>query len=128
MGCCLQLFILLSCSLAVFCNISQYLCIGRFSAVSFQVLGHMKTVCVLTLGWLLFDSELTFKNIMGMMIAVIGMVVYSWAVEIEKQSDSGNNKITPNSKNSLTEDEIRLLKEGVENIPIKDIELGDQKH
>lgn len=88
----------------------------------------MKTVCVLTLGWLLFDSELTFKNIMGMMIAVIGMVVYSWAVEIEKQSDSGNNKITPNSKNSLTEDEIRLLKEGVENIPIKDIELGDQKH
>lgn len=88
----------------------------------------MKTVCVLTLGWLLFDSELTFKNIMGMMIAVIGMVVYSWAVEIEKHSDSGNNKITPNSKNSLTEDEIRLLKEGVENIPIKDIELGDQKH
>ncbi|KAB2087860.1 hypothetical protein E1A91_A04G142200v1 [Gossypium mustelinum] len=37
-------FILVSCSLAVFCNISQYLCIGRFSAVSFQVLGHMKTV------------------------------------------------------------------------------------
>ncbi|XP_057469773.1 UDP-rhamnose/UDP-galactose transporter 3-like isoform X2 [Actinidia eriantha] len=37
------LFILLSCSLAVFCNVSQYLCIGRFSAVSFQVLGHMKT-------------------------------------------------------------------------------------
>ncbi|PSS21838.1 UDP-galactose transporter like [Actinidia chinensis var. chinensis] len=63
-------FILLSCSLAVFCNVSQYLCIGRFSAVSFQVLGHMKTVCVLTLGWLLFDSELTFKNILGMEVAV----------------------------------------------------------
>lgn len=86
----------------------------------------MKTVAVLTLGWLLFDSELTFKNIMGMMIAVIGMVVYSWAVEVEKQSDSAN-KINPNSKNSLTEDEIRLLKEGVENIPLKDIEIGDQK-
>ncbi|THG03205.1 hypothetical protein TEA_009732 [Camellia sinensis var. sinensis] len=116
------LFILLSCSLAVFCNVSQYLCIGRFSAVSFQVLGHMKTVCVLTLGWLLFDSELTFKNIMGMLIAVIGMIIYSWAMEAEKQS---NTKITSQTKNSLTEEEIRLLKVGVENTPVKDIELGD---
>uniref|UniRef100_A0A5B7AX43 Putative UDP-galactose transporter 2 n=1 Tax=Davidia involucrata TaxID=16924 RepID=A0A5B7AX43_DAVIN len=118
------LFILLSCSLAVFCNVSQYLCIGRFSATSFQVLGHMKTVCVLTLGWLLFDSELTFKNIMGMLIAVIGMVIYSWAVEIEKQS---NTKIAHHAKNSLTEEELRLLKEGVENTPVKDTELGEFK-
>ncbi|KAG8369317.1 hypothetical protein BUALT_Bualt15G0138700 [Buddleja alternifolia] len=128
------LFILLSCSLAVFCNVSQYLCIGRFSAVSFQVLGHMKTVCVLTLGWLLFDSELTFKNIMGMIIAVIGMIIYSWAMEVEKQQHA---KITPHSKNSLTEEEIRLLKEGMETaiasppppppLPLKkDIELGGQ--
>lgn len=117
-----QLFILLSCSLAVFCNVSQYLCIGRFSAVSFQVLGHMKTVCVLTLGWLLFDSELTFKNIMGMVIAVVGMVIYSWAVEIGKQS---NNKTLPHMKNSLTEEEIRLLKEGLDNATVKDVELGE---
>lgn len=117
-------FILLSCTLAVFCNVSQYLCIGRFSAVSFQVLGHMKTVCVLTLGWLLFDSELTLKNIMGMIIAVLGMVIYSWAVELEKQS---NNKPIVNMKNSLTEEEIRLLKEGVEKIPVKDVELGESK-
>lgn len=120
----MQIFIILSCSLAVFCNVSQYLCIGRFSAVSFQVLGHMKTVCVLTLGWLLFDSQLTFKNIMGMIIAVIGMIIYSWAMEIEKQS---NTKITPHSKNSLTEEELRLLQEGVEKTAAKDIELGESK-
>lgn len=120
-------FILLSCSLAVFCNISQYLCIGRFSAVSFQVLGHMKTVCVLTLGWMLFDSELTMKNIMGMLTAVVGMVIYSWAVELEKAAANATTKITPASKHSLTEEELRLLKEGVENTPIKDIDLGDSK-
>ncbi|XP_073046281.1 UDP-rhamnose/UDP-galactose transporter 2-like [Primulina eburnea] len=118
------LFMLLSCSLAVFCNISQYLCIGRFSAVSFQVLGHMKTLCVLTLGWLIFDSELTFKNIMGMLVAVIGMVIYSWAVEVEKQTHS---KIMPHAKNSLTEEEFRLIKEGMETTPINDLELGDSK-
>ena len=119
-----QLFIILSCSLAVFCNVSQYLCIGRFSATSFQVLGHMKTVCVLTLGWLLFDSELTFKNIMGMFIAVLGMIVYSWAVEAEKRL---NSKTASHTKNSLTEEEIRLLKEGVESMPLKDLELAESK-
>ncbi|KAI4390037.1 hypothetical protein MLD38_002192 [Melastoma candidum] len=114
------MFILLSCLLAVFCNISQYLCIGRFSAVSFQVLGHMKTVCVLILGWVLFDSALTVKNIMGMFIAVLGMVVYSWAVEVEKQA----NAKALNSKSSLTEEEFRLLNEGPQKPPGKDVELG----
>ncbi|KAI4374843.1 hypothetical protein MLD38_012790 [Melastoma candidum] len=114
------MFILLSCLLAVFCNMSQYLCIGRFSAVSFQVLGHMKTVCVLILGWVLFDSALTLKNILGMFIAVLGMVVYSWAVEIEKQA----NAKAMNMKTSLTEEEIRLLKEGAEKPQAKDVELG----
>eukprot|EP00262_Sarcandra_glabra_P019799 TRINITY_DN7633_c0_g1_i2.p1 TRINITY_DN7633_c0_g1~~TRINITY_DN7633_c0_g1_i2.p1 ORF type:complete len:363 (+),score=47.41 TRINITY_DN7633_c0_g1_i2:140-1090(+) len=117
------LFILLSCSLAVFCNVSQYLCIGRFSAVSFQVLGHMKTVCVLTLGWLLFDSALTFKNILGMATAVLGMVIYSWAVENDKLVSA---KI--NVKDSLTEEDIRLLKEGIENASSKDVELGEAKN
>ncbi|KAK4743973.1 hypothetical protein SAY87_010285 [Trapa incisa] len=117
-------FILISCSLAVFCNVSQYLCIGRFSAVSFQVLGHMKTVCVLTLGWILFDSQLTLKNIMGMLTAVIGMIIYSWAVELEKQA---NAKTTLPIKNSLTEEEIRLLKEGVEIALLKDVEPSETK-
>ncbi|XP_022743878.1 UDP-rhamnose/UDP-galactose transporter 2-like isoform X1 [Durio zibethinus] len=114
-------FILLSCSLAVFCNISQYLCIGRFSATSFQVLGHMKTVCVLILGWLLFDSELTLKNILGMALAVLGMVIYSWAVEADKQSDS---KAIPNLEDASEED-VELLKQQMDgSSSLKDVELG----
>lgn len=81
----------------------------------------MKTVAVLTLGWLLFDSELTFKNIMGMLIAVVGMVIYSWAVEVEKQA---NSKVAPLSKTSLTDEEIRLLKEEVGKTTVKDVELA----
>lgn len=61
---------------------------------------------------------------MGMVLAVVGMVIYSWAVEVEKQS---NAKTFPHSKNSLTEEEIRLLKAGVENNPLKDVELGEAK-
>ncbi|KAK4834073.1 hypothetical protein QYF36_016364 [Acer negundo] len=101
-------FILLSCSLAVFCNVSQYLCIGRFSAVSFQVLGHMKTICVLMLGWMLFDSELTVKNILGMALAILGMVVYSWAMEVEKQA---NSKAISHTKDNFSEEDVELLKQ-----------------
>lgn len=99
---------------------SQYLCIGRFSAVSFQVLGHMKTVCVLVLGWVLFDSALTLKNILGMAVAVIGMVIYSWAVELEKAA--------PRIKDNLSDEDINLLKEGgVEESTDKDVEMGESK-
>lgn len=122
----LQLFILLSCALAVFCNISQYLCIGRFSAVSFQVIGHMKTVCILTLGWLLFDSAMTFKNVAGMIVAIVGMVIYSWAMELEKQSIIAAKALN-SVKHSLTEEEFELLKEGVETTQSKDVELGRTK-
>lgn len=120
----MQVFILLSCSLAVFCNVSQYLCIGRFSATSFQVIGHMKTLCVLTLGWLLFDVEMTFKNIMGMVLAVVGMLIYSWAVEIEKKAAA--SKIHPFVKhNQQAGEETRLLSnEGKEQSLLKDVEFG----
>lgn len=80
----------------------------------------MKTVCVLTLGWLLFDSELTFKNILGMLVAVAGMVIYSWAVEVEKAATKGG---PPHPKHSLTEEELNLLKDGLE----KDYEAGESK-
>lgn len=115
----MQFFILLSCSLAVFYNISQYLCIGRFSAVSFQVLGHMKTVCVVALGWLLFDLEMKAKNIIGMLLAVIGMIVYSWAVEADKQAASA--KSLPSMKE---EDMKLLLNEETEHSLLKDVESG----
>ncbi|CAI5472960.1 unnamed protein product [Closterium sp. Yama58-4] len=72
-------FITLSCCLAVVCNLSAYLCIGKFSASTYQVLGHMKTVLVLVLGVVLFDSAISLKAVLGMCVAVTGMVMYGHA-------------------------------------------------
>nr|BAJ99966.1 predicted protein [Hordeum vulgare subsp. vulgare] len=70
-------FIVLSCIIAVGTNLSQFICIGRFTAVSFQVLGHMKTILVLTLGFFFFGKEgLNLHVALGMTIAVIGMIWY----------------------------------------------------
>ena len=43
---------------------------------------------------------------------------------MEKQA---NSKTLPNVKNSLTEEEIKLLKEGMDNAPVKDVQLGESK-
>ncbi|CAM6087190.1 unnamed protein product [Calypogeia fissa] len=70
-------FIVLSCVVAVGTNLSQFICIGRFTAVSFQVLGHMKTVLVLFLGFMLFGKQgLSFQVILGMILAIVGMIWY----------------------------------------------------
>ncbi|XP_004288090.1 PREDICTED: UDP-galactose transporter 2 [Fragaria vesca subsp. vesca] len=69
--------ILLSCSIAVGTNLSQFICIGRFTAVSFQVLGHMKTILVLILGFIFFGKEgLNHQVVLGMFIAIMGMIWY----------------------------------------------------
>ena len=84
----------------------------------------MKTVCILTLGWLLFDSAMTFKNVSGMIVAIVGMVIYSWAMELEKQSAKALSTV----KHSLTEEEFEFLKEGVEETThSRDVELGHTK-
>ncbi|KAL6768234.1 CGL7 [Auxenochlorella protothecoides x Auxenochlorella symbiontica] len=68
-----------SCILAVLVNITQFMCLGRFSAVSFQVLGHSKTVMVLLGGWLFLGDELSPRKLLGMTLAVAGMVWYGKA-------------------------------------------------
>ncbi|CAA3013160.1 UDP-galactose transporter 2-like [Olea europaea subsp. europaea] len=70
-------FIILSCTIAIGTNLSQFICIGRFTAVSFQVLGHMKTILVLILGFLFFGKDgLNLQVVFGMVIAVVGMIWY----------------------------------------------------
>lgn len=70
-------FILLSCIIAIGTNLSQFICIGRFTAVSFQVLGHMKTILVLVLGFFLFGrAGMNLHVVIGMSLAVIGMIWY----------------------------------------------------
>lgn len=72
------IFITLSCTIAIGTNLSQFICIGRFTAVSFQVLGHMKTILVLILGFIFFGKEgLNAHVVVGMVIAVLGMIWYS---------------------------------------------------
>ena len=89
-------FLAVSCFFAVLVNVSSFLCIGRFSAVSFQVIGHVKTCLVFFFGWVIFAAPITARNVMGCSLAVVGMIYYSHAKTAEAArvittSASGNN-------------------------------------
>lgn len=78
-------FIVLSCLISVSVNFSTFLVIGKTSAVTYQVLGHLKTCLVLAFGYTLLRDPFSWRNILGILIAVLGMVLYSYYFNHESQ-------------------------------------------
>ncbi|KAL6643210.1 hypothetical protein ACP70R_021391 [Stipagrostis hirtigluma subsp. patula] len=84
-------FIVLSCSIAVCVNFSTFLVIGTTSPVTYQVLGHLKTCLVLSFGYILLKDPFTVRNVVGILIAIFGMGLYSYysVVESRKKTENG---------------------------------------
>ncbi|XP_044495755.1 UDP-xylose transporter 3 [Mangifera indica] len=78
-------FIVLSCLISVSVNFSTFLVIGKTSPVTYQVLGHLKTCLVLAFGYVLLHDPFSWRNILGILIAVVGMLLYSYFCTIESQ-------------------------------------------
>ncbi|KAF8395234.1 hypothetical protein HHK36_019176 [Tetracentron sinense] len=71
-------FIIFSCLISVSVNFSTFLVIGKTSPVTYQVLGHLKTCLVLGFGYTLLHDPFTQRNIIGILIAIFGMGLYSY--------------------------------------------------
>lgn len=69
--------ILLSCVFALGVNISNYLVLGKTSPLTYQVLGHLKTVLILILGFTVFEKPFDLRNVIGIVIAMVGVVAYT---------------------------------------------------
>ena len=101
-GCILR--ISFSCVLALGVNISNYLVLGKTSPLTYQVLGHLKTVLILILGFTVFNKTADIRNISGIGIAMIGVIAYT---EITRRQNStgnhtnGNNNSNNNSQSIL---------------------------
>ena len=88
------LFLLLSCFCAILVNISQYACLGTYSAVSFQIIGHLKTILIYVLGAILFHSKITFKGVFGFGLALCGIVCYNISSHNRKKSSATSTEAT----------------------------------
>lgn len=58
------------------------------------------------------------------MLAVLGMIIYSWAVESDKQA---NMKVNLLSRVEQLEEDTSLLKNRANGIEARDVELGQTK-
>jgi len=68
-------WVLLSMALAVCINASQVFCIGYFSPAGAQVLGHLKTVIVLSIAWIFYEpsGSSRMNQFVGAAIAMAGI-------------------------------------------------------
>ncbi|XVF46121.1 hypothetical protein PTKIN_Ptkin03bG0001300 [Pterospermum kingtungense] len=89
-SCPYQFFIVLSCLISVSVNFSTFLVIGKTSPVTYQVLGHLKTCLVLAFGYVLLHDPFSWRNILGILIAVVGMVFYSYYCTVESQQQKAS--------------------------------------
>lgn len=87
--------ILMSCVFALGVNISNYMVIGQTSPITYQVVGHFKTILILVGGWLFFEKETNLKNLFGVAVAVVGMVWYSHVKQREAQAAQKDKRVDP---------------------------------
>ncbi|KAJ3084437.1 hypothetical protein HDU99_000868 [Rhizoclosmatium hyalinum] len=71
-------WVVVSCLLAVLANLFGIAVIKESSAITFQVVGHVKTVLTLLVGAVLFGSNgLSGMKGVGVLVAFIGIIMYS---------------------------------------------------
>ncbi|KNC49010.1 drug/Metabolite transporter superfamily protein [Thecamonas trahens ATCC 50062] len=74
------ILIVLSCLGAIAVNLVSFALIGKTSPVTYQVVGHLKTILVLTFGFLFFtqveSAEGAAKNLLGVAVAMAGVILY----------------------------------------------------
>jgi solute carrier family 35 protein E3 len=86
--------ILLSCVLALSVNLCTYGLIGKTGPVTFQVVGHAKTCLILIGGFVLFPlppTHLLLKNIIGIALALAGVIIYGEVKMKGEQIPRGND-------------------------------------
>lgn len=88
-----------TCIFAIGVNLSTFSLIGKTSSVTYQVIGHFKTVLLLVFGYIFFPSkwESTYqmiKAMSGIVIALIGVFTYSKA-RLDAAKKPNPEEITP---------------------------------
>jgi len=97
---------------AVGCNACAFGLIGKTSAITFQVVGHVKTILIFVFGLVMFRNPqetvtMLIKKVIGLSISMVGVVLYTiyelQLKSIEKKED--NNPILNEKEETLGSDE-----------------------
>lgn len=58
-------------------SLSTFLVIGATSSLTYNVVGHIKTVIILMGGCMFFGDEMPLKKLAGISVAMLGIIWYS---------------------------------------------------
>jgi solute carrier family 35 protein E3 len=87
--------VLFSCFLAVFVNGATFYLIGKTSPLSYQVMGHLKTVLTLGGGYIIFDADVNRRSILGVALAFAGCLWYTYLKDTElRRSYSSTTRVS----------------------------------
>ncbi|KAK3940509.1 triose-phosphate transporter [Diplogelasinospora grovesii] len=78
------LMILMSGMFAALINISQFFIIAQTGPVSSTVVGHVKTCTIVALGWMTSGRTVGDKSVLGVLVALGGIIAYSIVMLKEK--------------------------------------------
>ena len=69
--------LILSSMLAFILNISNYIVLSVSFPVTYQVLGHIKTILIFAGGIVFYDQVPSPKAILGIIVTIVGVILYS---------------------------------------------------
>lgn len=104
--------------IAVSVNVCSFGLIGKTSAITYQVVGHVKTILIFVFGVIMFknhnETEAQFyKKIAGLFISMTGMIYYTYLQLLEKgafnpTSDKQETPFLKDSNNQLDIEDERV--------------------
>lgn len=114
------LLILLTGLLAVASNVLAFAIIGKMSAVTYQVVGHVKTILIFVFGLIMFPppngetKSQFYKKITGLTISMAGVIFYTYLKLTEKENIKPEQSIPTKESLDLLKEEDFDAKDGNE--------------
>ena len=81
--------LLLSSMLALGVNVTNYQVLSATSALTYQVLGHFKMAITLLSGFMFFRQPIHGKNIIAILLAFVGFILYAYVQHVEREGAAG---------------------------------------
>jgi len=88
-----SLLVIFSGCIGLLVSLSTFLLIKETSPLTYNIVGHAKTICILVSGVVFFEDKITSKKFIGIVVALSGMIWYGQIkLRLRKESEKGKKK------------------------------------
>lgn len=81
--------VLLTCLVAVGYNVTNYVVLGELSPLTYNIIGHVKTILIVSVGSLMFNTLPSMAMLVGMTVAIVGVLLYTNEKEAQQEAKKG---------------------------------------